>query len=169
MKALSIQQPWASLIAWGEKTIECRSWKTDYRGPILVCVSGRDLKEGQNILPAGFAIAVVDLVGIHPFTRRDLKPAYLQGMKVPEPGSLWAWELANAHEIKPFPVKGKLHLFEVEASPVPLPGASEEYTHIEYIIEYRKREAKESGPSAGSAKRRKNPKAQPKASQGARV
>lgn len=36
MKALTIKQPWASLIAWGEKKIETRSWKTSYRGPILI-------------------------------------------------------------------------------------------------------------------------------------
>jgi hypothetical protein len=36
LKALTIKQPWASLIALGEKKIETRSWKTNYRGPILI-------------------------------------------------------------------------------------------------------------------------------------
>jgi len=36
MKVLSLIQPWASLIALGEKKIETRSWKTDYRGPLLI-------------------------------------------------------------------------------------------------------------------------------------
>lgn len=142
MKALSIRQPWASLIAWGEKTIECRTWKTDYRGPILVCASGQDLKDGEVVLPAGYALAVVDLVDIHPFTRRDLKPACMAGKAMPGPGTVWAWELGHAREIKPFPVKGKLHLFEVEATPVPLPGASAEYDHINCIMELRAHEAK---------------------------
>lgn len=36
MKALTIRQPWASLIALGVKTIETRSWPTNYRGPVLI-------------------------------------------------------------------------------------------------------------------------------------
>ena len=36
MKALSIRQPWAWLIANSFKDIENRSWNTKYRGPILI-------------------------------------------------------------------------------------------------------------------------------------
>jgi len=36
LKAITIWQPWASLIAIGEKQYETRSWKTDYRGPIAI-------------------------------------------------------------------------------------------------------------------------------------
>ena len=36
MKALTIKQPWATLIALGEKKIETRSWSTKYRGPLLI-------------------------------------------------------------------------------------------------------------------------------------
>jgi hypothetical protein len=36
MKALSIMQPWAWLIAAGHKDIENRTWATDYRGPVLI-------------------------------------------------------------------------------------------------------------------------------------
>lgn len=36
MKALTIRQPWASLIAHGVKTIETRSWRTHYRGPLAI-------------------------------------------------------------------------------------------------------------------------------------
>lgn len=36
MKALSIRQPWAWLVAMGLKDIENRSWPTDYRGLILI-------------------------------------------------------------------------------------------------------------------------------------
>lgn len=34
--ALSIKQPWATLLAHGLKTIEVRSWSTKRRGPILL-------------------------------------------------------------------------------------------------------------------------------------
>lgn len=36
MKALSIRQPWAWLIANGHKDIENRSWPTGYRGQFLI-------------------------------------------------------------------------------------------------------------------------------------
>lgn len=36
MKALTIRQPWASLIALGVKHIETRSWSTRYRGPLAI-------------------------------------------------------------------------------------------------------------------------------------
>lgn len=36
MKALTIKQPWASLVAHGIKEIENRTWKTNYRGKIYI-------------------------------------------------------------------------------------------------------------------------------------
>jgi len=36
MKAITLTQPWASLVAVGAKRIETRSWSTSYRGPIAI-------------------------------------------------------------------------------------------------------------------------------------
>ena len=36
MKAISICQPWATLIAIGAKRFATRSWKTDYRGLLAI-------------------------------------------------------------------------------------------------------------------------------------
>ncbi|MDB4876410.1 MAG: hypothetical protein JWM41_2856 [Gemmatimonadetes bacterium] len=36
MKALTLTQPWASLVAFGAKSIETRSWRTEYRGRIAI-------------------------------------------------------------------------------------------------------------------------------------
>lgn len=36
MKALTLTQPWATLVAIGEKQIETRSWNTRYRGPLAI-------------------------------------------------------------------------------------------------------------------------------------
>lgn len=105
MKALSVRQPWASLIAEGKKTIELRRWKTSYRGPLLICASTH--KQGTG--PKGVAVAVVDLVDIRPATRADNAFACCQ----PADGE-YAWILENAHSIIRFPVKGKLSLFSVE-------------------------------------------------------
>ena len=36
MKAITIKEPWASLIVQGFKKYEFRSWKTNYRGKVLI-------------------------------------------------------------------------------------------------------------------------------------
>jgi uncharacterized protein (UPF0264 family) len=36
VKALSIKQPWATLLAHGRKTIEVRRWRLNFRGPLLI-------------------------------------------------------------------------------------------------------------------------------------
>jgi activating signal cointegrator 1 len=36
VKALSLTQPWASLVAEGFKLVETRSWSTPYRGPLAI-------------------------------------------------------------------------------------------------------------------------------------
>ncbi len=41
MKALTLYQPWATLVALGAKRIETRSWTTKYRGPLAIHVSKR--------------------------------------------------------------------------------------------------------------------------------
>lgn len=35
-RAISLWQPWASLIMTGAKTFETRSWSTEYRGPLVI-------------------------------------------------------------------------------------------------------------------------------------
>jgi len=51
MKALSIKQPWASLIAHGIKPIENRNWRTHFRGKIYIHASGQiyPLFKGNNL------------------------------------------------------------------------------------------------------------------------
>ena len=44
MKAISIKQPWAYLIAAGVKDIENRSWKTNYRGTVLIHTGAKYMK-----------------------------------------------------------------------------------------------------------------------------
>jgi len=39
MKAISLLQPWATLVVMGIKTIETRSWGTKHRGAILIHAS----------------------------------------------------------------------------------------------------------------------------------
>lgn len=109
MKAISIKQPWANMIAAGEKTIETRTWSTDYRGEILI-VSSRD----PDIPPAGYALAVATLVDCRPMSVLD-EPA-AQCRKYPK---AVAWVLENVRRVKkPFPVQGELGVFDVDVTGV---------------------------------------------------
>lgn len=48
MKALSIKQPWASLIAHGIKDIENRTWKTHFRGRIYIHASAKSVVKWEK-------------------------------------------------------------------------------------------------------------------------
>lgn len=60
MKALTLTQPWATLVAIGAKRIETRSWPTKYRGPLAI-------HAGAGLGPVGGKLALVDLCHREPF------------------------------------------------------------------------------------------------------
>lgn len=73
MKAITIKQPWASLIVHGIKDIENRSWRTNFRGRVLIHASGShgrkfsvDLTDAQ-IKVAFATIAKETMFGNMPF------------------------------------------------------------------------------------------------------
>ncbi len=104
MKALSIKGHWAVKILEGKKTIETRTWKTNYRGKILLCASQSPESE-----ISGKAFAVADLVDCKPMNKGDEFWACCR--VYPKANS---WFLENVTPIKQFDVKGQLGLFEVE-------------------------------------------------------
>lgn len=52
MKALTIWQPWASLLVSGQKKHETRSWATTYRGPIAIHAAMRPVRRTIDALAA---------------------------------------------------------------------------------------------------------------------
>ena len=111
MKALSLTQPYANFIRDGIKTIETRKWKTNYRGPILICATKQKVKNalGQINLPTGMAVCIIDIIDCRKMTRDDEEEACF-----PWDEKLWAWPLDNLKVITPFPVKGQLNIFNVD-------------------------------------------------------
>lgn len=103
MKALSVKQPWANLIANGEKTIETRLWATDYRGPLLIVSS-----KMPKIHPAGYALAIADLVECRPMTRLDEVAARCNLYR-----GAYSWVFMNVRRIPIFPVRGQLGLYDI--------------------------------------------------------
>ena len=104
MKALSIKQPWANMIASGEKTIETRMWSTKHRGPLLI-VSSKE----PDIPPAGFALAVVDLIDCRPMSVLDEAKA-----RCSKYDGAYSWVFGSLCAIEPFPVRGLPSIFDVD-------------------------------------------------------
>ena len=110
MKAISIRNPFAHFILCDEKTIEVRTWQTEYRGDLLICSSANP-KIKDTI--SGHALCVARLDSIEPFKKEHLDAACIGDM--PE-GKAYAWHLTDVRAIKPFAVKGKLNFFNVDDS-----------------------------------------------------
>lgn len=71
MKALTILQPYASLIASGEKWIENRTWGANYRGPIAIHAGKGDrylTAEQLRHYPTGCVVAIANLVDCLPLS-----------------------------------------------------------------------------------------------------
>jgi hypothetical protein len=69
MRALSLWQPWASLVAHRFKTIETRSWSTKYRGPIAIAATASKPKFlGRSSLGDAFR-AQYDLTNLPDYGR----------------------------------------------------------------------------------------------------
>ncbi|HJA27282.1 MAG TPA: ASCH domain-containing protein [Candidatus Limosilactobacillus intestinigallinarum] len=122
MKALSIRSDYAMDIFRGNKTIEYRSWSTNYRGDLLICGTARKVHGGVP----GYATCVAKLVGINRYGDRD-----------------YGWQLApfgpgGSYWIEPLPVKGQLGLFNVDDRliiPAPVtglqdPGATDWFNQV---------------------------------------
>lgn len=94
MKALSVRGDYIMDMIAGKKKIEYRSWKTNYRGPILMCSTA---KKVAGAAP-GYALCIVNLTDIQYFPWEDM----------------YHWNIELADVIKPIHVKGQLKLFNVD-------------------------------------------------------
>lgn len=106
MKAISVKQPWADHIMYGKKTIEIRTWKTHYRGDILICASKNPKTERS-----GVALCIAELYDIKSSVKSDEEFALCEIHE----SSDYSWYLRNIRELRWFPpVKGKLSIYDIE-------------------------------------------------------
>lgn len=70
MKAITLHQPWASLLVLGEKRLETRSWATRHRGLLAVHAAAR-------IPPHALALMQSNAIFRRVARRRDLDPERL--------------------------------------------------------------------------------------------
>lgn len=116
MKALSILQPWAWLIAAGHKDIENRKWSTTFRGSFLIHAGkGFDTYGYRDILHRFPEIEMPDLAD---FERGGIVGAgelvdCVQLSKSPWFNGPHGFVIRNARELEFTPWRGQLGWFEV--------------------------------------------------------
>ena len=124
MKAITIKQPYASLIAAGIKTYEFRTWKTKYRGELLIHAGkGVDKKAMEKFkkynldYPSGCIIAKVNLVDCvlidDEMKKKLLKMNDLVYENiVKDKNTNYGFQLENVEKIDKIYVDGQLSLWE---------------------------------------------------------
>lgn len=117
MLALSIRQPWASMIILGHKTIENRSWDTKVRGEILIHAGQEYDYAGHQFIAYNFP--EINLPHSGSFQRGGIiGKTNLEGV-ITESDSKWFFGkfgfVLSDPTVVPFkPVKGQLSFFEVK-------------------------------------------------------
>ena len=122
MKALTLHPYYAGMIFSGKKTIELRTWRTDYRGDILITSSA---KKYSGTIP-GHALCIVELYDICDMNKDLCADACVEWHEIKQAFGLYAWKLRNVRIIKPIPIKGKLSLWNYTETEPEIIGTLEE-------------------------------------------
>jgi predicted transcriptional regulator len=128
MKCLSLKQPYADLLAFGEKTIELRKWNTRFRGEFLIHASKNiDIQACERLdididkLTIGAIIGSAFLYDFKEYSNQEefnkdkqkhfsIVTKYFDGYK-------YGFLIRNARLVKKsIPYRGKLRFFEVDKS-----------------------------------------------------
>ena len=132
VRALTLHQPWATLVALGHKTYETRSWPTKHRGPLLIhagkgpasselkAICHRVEEAAREVgwldgfppgsLPRGAIVAAAELTDVMPTESVDVdsKERALGNF---DPGR-WAWQLQCVNLVPvPAPCRGYQQLW----------------------------------------------------------
>lgn len=134
MKALTIIEPWASLIVFGHKRFETRSWSTRYRGPLAIHASKNTRfvryhweyasAHRMNLFFRGYrsvrdfhygcVVGVADLVEVHPTA--DLPVTEAERRFGDFSSDRYAWELTNVRRVGlPVAARGQRMLWNLPA------------------------------------------------------
>jgi len=135
VKALTISQPFASLIASGEKFVENRTWSTNYRGPLA-----NHAGKGTQYLtraelasyPNGCLISVANLVACVSLEEIIERDSSSRDRKKLIPGTMLNWSEVRRHKhtegpwcwilgdirplIRAIPMRGAQGLWEIPDS-----------------------------------------------------
>ena len=120
--ALSIRQPWVELILRGLKTIEVRTWTTQYRGELWLHAgiqpdpdALRRFNFRADNLSFGALVGRCELYDCIEFSEQTWggwRPQHLNEGNLKK--QQYAWFLRNPTRISPGPMKGRLGLMRID-------------------------------------------------------
>lgn len=120
MKALTICQPYAHLIAIGAKRVENRTWPTRYRGPLLIHAGkSREWLGGAESTGMAFGAVIatatlVDCLHIDAVERGEHTRIYPWLRDHEHTVGPWCWVLADVAAIpEPVPARGAQGLWNM--------------------------------------------------------
>ena len=136
LRAISVRQPWASLLLTGVKRFECRSWRVKQPGVLLVHASGskaagiRGLRQERAFHAALLYAkltdeadwpfsAIIGAVEIARFWEPGLRPRALSARDayLADAPDSYLWEVSRRWPfVKPVSCKGKLGLWQPDAT-----------------------------------------------------
>lgn len=127
MKVITIRQPWATLIAEGYKEYEFRTWKTNYRGDILIhagkVIDKKAMERFRHLkldYPVGKIIAkatLTDCVNVtSDFSLKLLQKDSLVYQSLIDKTNWkgYGFKIENIKKIKPIAINGKLGLWNYD-------------------------------------------------------
>lgn len=127
MKAITIQQPFATLIAEGLKEYEFRTWETKYRGDILIHAGKSVDKEAVKRFaylnldyPLGCFVAkaaITDCVEVNDELKKVLRNknfSIYEGVTENNSWHGYGFKIENVEKTAPILANGKLGLWEYE-------------------------------------------------------
>src|SRR5918997_3663558 len=136
MKALTLTQPWSTLVALGVKKIETRSWSTPYRGRLAIHAAKGFPPDARLIcrrepfkrvlmaagiesladLPLGVLLATVQLVDCVPIGKVRSQLSSEEYAFGDYSAGRWAWLLEDVQPLAvPVQARGMLGIWTVDA------------------------------------------------------
>lgn len=129
MKALSLWQPWAWLVVHGGKDVENRTWRTNFRGDLLIHASSHRLTATERLEFLEFCTRQfgneegleiherarhhgIDLGGVLGFV--EIVDCIPDSQSPWAMSNQWHWLVANPRPLAFHPWKGQRGLFEVD-------------------------------------------------------
>ena len=129
LTAITLHQPWASLVAKGCKQYETRDWPTSYRGPIIIHAGRKpkgkqELREHDKVLvsfkdllnedcPYSAVVAIAELTDVILMTEEFINQQYPTELRCGNwKIGRYAFKLENIRAIAPIPATGKQGLWK---------------------------------------------------------
>lgn len=130
MKVITVKQPFATLIAEGLKEYEFRTWKTKYRGEILIhagkSIDKKAMQRFANLkldYPLGCIIAKANLTDcllvdndLKKILKKKNKEVYYNTLNPKTDWIGYGFKLENIEKVEPIYLNGKLSLWDYDGN-----------------------------------------------------